>query len=219
MKLNTNSNQQDLQSIFILFDKLNDDFKKIAREILKIETDKNLLSKPSMFIFSIINRAIALNKGFKSLAELNNYVAAINFLRLQADNCMRLFAMTLVQDRGKFFDSVENGEHIRNMKDCENRKMTDKLLSDELDKLFPGFRTLYENTSGLIHFSKEHINQNHQTTVNDNSISGEILFNGEHFFSIYEKVDYSYNMFLVSTELYKLIQGYKLHINEFLKDY
>lgn len=132
---------------------------------------------------------------------------------------MRLFAMTLVEDRGKFFDFVENGIHIRNMKDCENRKMTDKQLSDELDKLFPRFRTLYENTSGLIHFSKEHINQNHQTTVNDNRISGEILFNGEHFFSIEEKIDYSYNMFLVSTELYKLIQVYKLHINEFLKDY
>lgn len=82
MKLNTNLNQQDLESIFINFDQLNNDFKKIAREILKIEADKNLLSKPSIFIFSIINRAIALNKGFKSLAELNNYVAAINFLRL-----------------------------------------------------------------------------------------------------------------------------------------
>ncbi len=219
MKLNPNTNEEDLENIFIHLDKLNENLTKIAQEILKIETDKNLLSKPSMFIFSIINRAIALNKGFKSLAELDNYVASINFLRLQADNCMRLFAMTLVTDRGKFFDLIENGEHIRNIKDCKNRKMTDKLLSEELDKIFPGFRSLYENTSGLIHFSKEHFNQNHQTTIVDNNISGVVLFNGEHFFSIAEKVDYSYNMFLVGAELYKLINGYKLHINDFMKDY
>jgi hypothetical protein len=219
MELNLETNQQDLDCIFTHLDKLNDDLKKIAHEILKIETEKNLLTKPSMFIFSIINRAIGLNKGFKCLAELNNYVAAINFLRLQADNCMRLFAMTLVKDRGVFFDSVESGEHIRNLKDSKNRKMTDKLLSEELDILFPGFRSLYENTSGLIHFSKEHFNQNHQTTVTENNLSGIVLFNGEHFFSIPEKVDYSYNMLWVSTRLYDLIIGYKLHINEFLKDY
>lgn len=217
MKINTNIMEDDLQNIFDHLDQLNTDLATLAREIFQIETDKKLLSKPSMFVFSIINRAIALNKGYKSLSLENNYVASINFLRLQADNCIRLFAMSLVDDRGSFFDAVENGEHIRNLKTHDGKKMTDKLLSDELDKIFPGFRSIYENASGLIHFSREHLNQHKQTIVTENKLSGKVLFNGEHFFSIAEKVDYTYNMFLLGTELYKLIKGYKGHVKEFME--
>ena len=66
------------------------------------------------------------------------------------------------------------------------------------------------------HFSNEHFNQNQQTQIVDNNLTGIVLINGEHFFSIAQKVDYAYNMFLVGTELYKLIRGYKLHIDDIL---
>lgn len=223
MKTNTNLNseinQESLENIFTQLDKLNSDLKNIAVEILKTETNKKLLSKPSMYVFSIINRSIALNKGFKSLSEINNFVASVNFLRLQADNCMRLYAMLLVNDRGEFFDLIEKGKHIRNIKDSKNRLMTDKLLSEELDKLFPNFRLIYENTSGLIHFSNEHFKQNQKTKVTENKIYGEVLFNGEHFFSINEKIDFSHKMLMVGGLLHNLICSYKIYNNEFVKKY
>jgi len=217
MELNKDVTEEDLNSIFQHFEILNKDLSKLASDIFKIETDKKLLSKPSMFVFSIINRAVALNNGYKSLALIDNYVAAINLLRIQADNCMRLFAMTLVDNRAEFFNKISNGVHIRNIKDTKGRKMTDLLLSTELEKIFPGFRSLYENSSGLIHFSNEHLNQNTNTQVSENNLSGIILINGEHFLSMARKVDYSYNMYLVTTELFKLIKGYKLHVEEFMQ--
>ncbi len=40
------------------------------------------------------------------------------------------------------------GERIRNIKDADGNKMTDQYLSTKLDEIYPGFRLLYENTSG-----------------------------------------------------------------------
>src|SRR5690606_31735281 len=97
-------------------------------------TEKKVLSKPSHYIFSIIHRAIELNRGFKTLAEANNWITAINLIRLQADSCMRLFALSLTSDRLDFYNRVIGGEHIRNLIDADGKKMTDQYLSQKLDE-------------------------------------------------------------------------------------
>lgn len=58
----------------------------------------------------------------------------INLIRLQADKCMRLYALGLVSDRLDFYNRVTNGELIRNIKDAYGNKMTDATyLSKKLD--------------------------------------------------------------------------------------
>ncbi|RZK69034.1 MAG: hypothetical protein EOO85_23105 [Pedobacter sp.] len=54
-------------------------------DIFTNETNRKLLSKPSHFTFSIVHKAIELNKGFHTLAAANNWITAINLIRLQAD--------------------------------------------------------------------------------------------------------------------------------------
>jgi ABC-type enterochelin transport system substrate-binding protein len=87
--INNYVSEKDLRLIFESIEELNSKLNEVGLEIFKNETDINLLSKSSHFTFSIIHRAIELNRGFKSLSESNNWITTINLIRLQADNCMR----------------------------------------------------------------------------------------------------------------------------------
>lgn len=217
--LNYDVTEVDLDLIFESLDELNRKLNQSAFEIFKNETDRKLLSKPSHFVFSIVHRAIELNRGFKTLTKDNNWITAINLLRLQADNCMRLFALSLVKDRLDFYNRIQNGEHIRNIDDAEGKRMTDFYLTQKLDTLFPGFRLLYENTSGFIHFSSEHMKLNTDIIDDGNDFIMKIRLAEITEFSVSKKVDYAFNMFQVSKELYKLLNGYKLSMIEMMKQF
>lgn len=217
--INKNVGIDDLNQIFEKFEELNTKMNDVGLEIFKNETDRKLLSKSSHFTFSIVHRAIELNRGFKCLCDANNWITAINLIRLQADNCMRLYALGLVSDRLDFYNRVINGEHIRNIKDGAGNKMTDTYLSKELDVLHPGFRLLYEKSSGLIHFSKEHIQINNDKIESNDNFIMYIRLAETSEFSIDKKVDYAFNMFIVGKWLFKLLNGYKLSMAEFMKNY
>lgn len=217
--LNYDVTEVDLDLIFESLDELNRKLNQSAFEIFKNETDRKLLSKPSHFVFSVVHRAIELNRGFKTLTKDNNWITAINLLRLQADNCMRLFALSLVKDRLDFYNRIQNGEHIRNIDDAEGKRMTDFYLTQKLDTLFPGFRLLYENTSGFIHFSSEHMKLNTDIIDDENDFIMKIRLAEITEFSVSKKVDYAFNMFQVSKELYKLLNGYRLSMIEMMKQF
>ncbi len=217
--INKDVSEEDLNLIYNSIDELNKELNNVAVEIFKNETDKKVLSKPSHFTFSIVHRAIELNRGFKSLTETNNWITAINLIRLQADNCMRLFALSLVPDRLDFYQRIMKGEHIRNIKDGDGNKMTDSYLSKKLDTLYPGFRLLYGNTSGFIHFSKEHMDINNDRIDNGNDFVMYIRLAETTEFPIHKKVDYAFNMFMTGKELFKLLKGYKLSMTDFMKNY
>lgn len=217
--LNNNVSADDLAKIFESLEAMNKKLNQTAVDIFTNETNRKLLSKPSHFTFSIVHRAIELNKGFQTLAEANNWITAINLIRLQADNCMRLFALSLVRDRLDFYNRLQNGEHIRNLKDAEGNKMTDQYLSTKLNELYPGFRLLYENTSGLIHFSNEHMKINTDRIDDGDEFMMYIRLAETTEFPISKKVDYAFNMFIVSKELHSLLNGYKLSMIDFMKQF
>lgn len=215
--INKDVTEDDLNLIYASLEELNKELNNVGLEIFKNETDKKVLAKSSHYTFSIIHRAIELNRGFKTLTEANNWITAINLIRLQADNCMRLFALSLVEDRLDFYNRVLNGEHIRNIKDAEGKNMTDLYLSQKLEGLYPGFRLLYENTSGFIHFSKEHINLNNDKVEVEEKFIMYIRLAETTEFSISSKVDFAFNMFIVGKNLFRLLKGYKLSMEELMK--
>ena len=132
---------------------------------------------------------------------------------------MRLFALSLVPDRLDFYQRIMKGEHIRNIKDGDGNNMTDNYLSKKLDVLYPGFRLLYGNTSGFIHFSKEHMNINNDRIDNGEDFVMYIRLAETTEFPIHKKVDYAFNMFITGKELFKLLTGYKLSMEGFMKNY
>lgn len=97
--------------------------------------------------------------------------------------------------------------------------MTDQYLSTKLNELYPGFRMLYENTSGLIHFSNEHMKLNTDRIDDGNEFMMYIRLEETTEFPISKKVDYAFNkfIFIVSKELHSLLNGYKLNMIEFMK--
>jgi hypothetical protein len=179
-------------------------------EIKQIYEIENGISKVNHYIMSIANRAISLNRGFITLVNSNNYISAISLMRLQLDNCLRLFALSLYEDPGEFYNKVLSGEHIKNLKDRNGKKMYDAYLVEKIDGIFPKFKSIYDKLSGHIHFTVEHFNFNNKEENETVSISVGDLENME----ISKKVDYVCNMFLIGKDLLTLIAEYRKEINK-----
>ena len=204
-KLNKNVDESNLEHTFkniLLLEKL------FILEIKKIYEIESGISEINHYIMSITNRAISLNRGFVTLAESNNYQTAISLMRLQIDNCLRLYALSLYANSSEFYEKVLNGEHIRNLKDREGNKMTDNYLVTKIDKIFPQFNSLYKKLSGHIHFSYEHFHFNNKVENETLSVSVGNIEN----LTIAEKVDYTFNMFLLGKDLLSIIAEYRKEI-------
>lgn len=203
--LNVDVNEEDLEHTLkniLLLEKL------FILEIRKIYEFENGITVINHYIMSIANRAISLNRGFVTLANTNNYLTAISLIRLQIDNCLRLYAMSLFSDSTLFYEKVLNGEHIKNLKDRDGNKMHDEYLVTKIDVIFPGFKSLYKKLSGHIHFSFEHFKFNNSV---ENEIHSMSVGDFENL-TLPEKVDFSYNMFLIGKDLLKIISEYRIEI-------
>ena len=193
-----NVTENDLEKIFEQYDMLEKYFLKEAKLFLQMGGEKGRIYTMDLFISAIINRAISLIRGFKCLADQNNYISAVPLIRIQVDNCLRFYAATLVKNSDDFFIDYLKGTHIRNMKDASGERMTDSYLVGRLDKeLFPGIHNLYVNTSGYVHLSNEHsFLQTKMVSGEERAISTRIGYYD--FFAIDEKVDFAFNMFKAS---------------------
>jgi hypothetical protein len=110
-----------------------------------------------LFISGALNRSVALSEGFRSLVKAKNLICAGAILRLQIDTAIRIFAGTLVDDTNQFVSDVLKGHHIRNLKDRDGKKMTDKYLVEKLSGEYPWLPKVYEKTSSYIHLSDTHL--------------------------------------------------------------
>ena len=106
---------------------------------------------------AVLNRSLSLIEGFSDLVLRRNFISSVPLLRLQLDNCLRFSAAWIVDNPHDFAMKVLAGKHIKNMKDRNGQKMTDKYLVDELSKEKGWIRSVYNHTSGYIHLSEKHI--------------------------------------------------------------
>lgn len=110
-----------------------------------------------LFISGALNRSAALSEGFKGLVKSKNLICAGAILRLQIDTAIRIFAGTLVDDTNLFVSDILKGQHIRNLKDRDENKMTNKYLVNKLSNEYPWLPKVYEKTSSYIHLSDTHL--------------------------------------------------------------
>jgi len=211
VRRNKDVTQEDLNSIFSNLLVLEAGFLKECKIFISIggENCNGNVHTQDLFISGIVNRAISLIHGFLLLAKDNNYISAVPLIRIQLDNCLRFYASTLVTDYDEFFMKYLNGEHIGNLKDASGKRMTDTYLAKHIEKnVLPGTLNLYRNTSGHIHLSNEHsFLQTEIVQESDRTIRTKI--GKMDFFEIDKKVDYSFNMFVATDLLLKLVSSWK----------
>src|SRR5690554_2989514 len=192
------------EDLFLIIEDLIEVEKLLLKEA-KIFLRMEFINTTDLYHSAIINRAISFIRGFKLLASENNYISSVPIIRMQIDNCLRLYAGSIVADYSVFYYEYLKGTHIRNLKDMNGKRMTDSYLVKQLDEVFPGIQNLYKNTSGYIHLSNKHSFLH--TEIVDGSekkISARVGYFD--FFKIDEKVDYAYNMFKASWFLLELVK-------------
>lgn len=144
--------------IITRIDKLRADSNKyieLGQEVLKAEG--GTLYPFDIYVCSILHRALNLTLGFCELLENRNIMCAGSLLRLQIDNCLRLFAGFIVRDPHKFALEVIEGKKISSLKDENGKLMKDYYLVEQLSLDAPWIKPVYKETSGYIHFSEKHI--------------------------------------------------------------
>ena len=82
------------------------------------------LYKLDLLAIAVLDRSLALLRGFCDLVEGRNMIAAAPLLRCQLDNGLRFFASTLVENPHDFALKVHTGNPIHKQKDRSGKSMT-----------------------------------------------------------------------------------------------
>ncbi|SDD40640.1 hypothetical protein SAMN05216464_101648 [Mucilaginibacter pineti] len=130
-------------------------FTKLGEEILYANNQARYVI--DSLAFAVINRAIQVTNGYVTLANTNNYIAAIPFIRLQLDNALRFFAIMQVVDANGFFLYFMDGKPVNQYKSHTGKRLSDGYLAIQLDAVFPGVLRLYKETCDYIHLSRQHV--------------------------------------------------------------
>jgi len=123
-----------------------------------------------------LNRSFAHISGFRPLVVGRNLICAGAIARLQLDTAMCFYASFLVADPHKFALAILAGERVRHMRDAAGNRMTDQYLKNKLAEEYDWVPSVYDRTSGYIHFSAVHMMSAHRAGPNDDSSSVGTLF-------------------------------------------
>lgn len=117
------------------------------------------------FLLAAARRTLSLERAFLQAVEDNNGQVAKTFVRLNLDTLARCYALYWAERSSgmtaeSFAREVAGGKEIRSFKFCDQKeKATDRWLIEQISGLDEWIKPVYENTSGVIHFSDFHIKQ------------------------------------------------------------
>ena len=115
---------------------------------------ENLISLDLCFC-GLMDRSIRIAQGFICMVKERNLTCAGALLRMQIDNCLRLYALNIAEDEDAVVKCVLEGGKIGSLKDKSGKKMTDSYLKKKLEQYDKRLPTVYDNASGYIHFSEK----------------------------------------------------------------
>ena len=169
----------------------------------------------SYFVGSIITRTRANNQGFMDLIKVKNHICALALIRLQIDNCILLYQAQLVEDPDEFFQYMANGNEAYKYKGHKKKKTDfhESKVVKALNYQYEEIQSLYEATSGFIHFSSKHISSSYKQEFKEDGLN---LYINRHFTIFYSDEAYKtvYNAMLYTNDvIFDLLQYWKtLHL-------
>jgi hypothetical protein len=110
-----------------------------------------------LIAFAMLNRSVALIKGFEQITSSGGYMCAVGILRMQLDNLLRFNGIALTADPHETAAKIYAGEELRKIKDDSGKPMNDARLQDIFATRNPWVKEVYKLASGYVHFSREHI--------------------------------------------------------------
>ena len=146
---------------------------ELSKDHLKIglymmQADFGALYGVDFIAIAVLHRSLGLIRGFCSAIRDDNYLCAAPLVRLQLDNLLRFYALFIVVDPHKTAIQIFAGKPLRKQVDKNGQKMLDYYLVDSLSKELPWVKSVYEATSGFIHFSEKHIYCSHGSAIEAN---------------------------------------------------
>ncbi len=112
----------------------------------------------NIFLSCVLDRALSVNRGYMALADSDNYFCAVAMLRMQIENCTRLYGMTLVDDASKYILEWMAGEKTSKFQDVNTRKsLSDSYIASLLENKYKNIAAMYKEACGFVHFEKRQL--------------------------------------------------------------
>ena len=146
------TNDEYVNEIETYFNKLRE-YREKSKTIAAGIIGENL-TEDDIFFLSALNRRVQLIDGIIDLLRMRNLACVGILVRTQLDNLMRVFAAFISKDRRAFIKESLSGKTIRNMRDNQNRKMTDFNLKKRISEYYPEIEEIYNKSSGYVHLSE-----------------------------------------------------------------
>lgn len=108
-------------------------------------------------LMAAVKRTLSLSAGLHSLVVAKNMVCARALLRMQLDTVSRLMAYTYVENPHQVASEILKGKQLNQFKSKDGEKLRDGYLVDRLTADYPWVRSVYDATSGYVHFSEQQI--------------------------------------------------------------
>jgi len=141
----------------------------------------------ALYYLSLSNKATELIDGYILMMEDKNLTCLAILIRVQLDNCMRILAGNIVEDKETYFSNFRNPEiRLNKMKDVNGKKLTDANLRKYLNAFDENFGKTYALTSEFVHFSGSSLES--ILEIKDNGIHLDIgnIYKEKPFKTIYE---------------------------------
>ena len=139
------TNDEYFNEIETYFNKLRE-YREKSKTIAEGIIGENL-TEDDIFFLSALNRRVQLIDGIIDLLRMRNLACVGILVRTQLDNLMRVFAAFISKDRRTFIKESLSGKTIRNMRDNQNRKMTDFNLKKRISEYYPEIEEIYNKSS------------------------------------------------------------------------
>lgn len=157
---------------------------------------------------AVMDRGLSLIYGFTSQIRANNFTCAAPLVRMHLDNVLRFYAAYISEDCHAFTMKVFKGEHIRNLRDIDGNKMTDRYLVDKMSLEHPWMKKVYENTSGYVHLSNTHIFNSSRLKDFEKGIIAFSISEQDRWLTDEDKLEATECMIEITEILYQYLDGW-----------
>ena len=102
--MNNAEYEKEIETLIPELERLNEEAIPIARDIIG-----STVLLVDLGFSPLLKRSLQLTDGFIAMIKARNLTCAAALLRLQLDNCMRLYALYIAEDRKAFINSLMAG--------------------------------------------------------------------------------------------------------------